>query len=123
MIRLILICMVFAAPGLLQQACTTIPTELKDAHIASPGEVLVNHSLQRKQLDNLDQRCRFSAFPVDPITTVKGPSGYGLDRRYEVARSVMIDMGASCLSGSVSQCQSIIEKNILAEACSYGQQI
>lgn len=109
MIRLILICMVFAAPGLLQQACTTIPTELKDAHIASPGEVLVSHSLRRKQHSNLDQLCGSGGFPVDPVTTVDAPAGYGLDDRYNAARSGMTNMGARCLAGASAQCRSIIE--------------
>ena len=102
--------MVFTGLGFLQQACTTIPTELKDAHIASPGDVLVNYSLwKKKQLDDPGNWCIWGAFPVDPFTTVEAPSGYGLDERYEIARKAMIEMGTSCLSGSDSHCQSIIE--------------
>lgn len=109
MFRLILSGIVFTVVGLLQQACTTLPTELKDAHIGSPGKVLVDHSLRREQANNLDQLCNSRGSPVDPITEVEGPSGYGLDTRYELARSAMINMGTGCLSGSVSQCKSIIE--------------
>jgi len=104
----------------------TIPTELKNAPIASPGEVLVNHSLRRKQLDNLDVLCRYGAFPIDPITTVNGPSGYGIDSRYDPAMAAMMKMGASCLIGSVSECQLIIEmmekwaKANAAQVKSYG---
>ena len=99
----------FAVPSLLLQACATLPPALKDAHVVSPGKVLVDHSLRRKQQSNLDQLCGSGGFPVDPVTTVEAPSGYGLDVRYNAACWGMIKMGARCLAGASAQCQSIIE--------------
>lgn len=109
MIRSILLSVFFTVLCFLLQACSTIPPELKNTSIISPGKVLVDHTLRREQRTDLEQLCGFGDFPIDPITTVEGPSGYGLDRRYEAAGSAMINMGSSCLAGSVEQCQSIIE--------------
>lgn len=109
MIRPILLSLLFAVPSFLLQACATMPPELKDTRVVSPGKVLVDHSLRRKQQSDLDQLCGSGGFPVDPLTTVEAPSGYGLDDRYNAASSGMTSMGARCLAGASAQCRAIIE--------------
>lgn len=98
---------IFALHCILLQSCTTIPTELKNTPITSPGEVLVSHTLREKQVINSNLCDR--GHKVDPIIFVDAPSGYGLDDWFNTPRDMMIYMGGACLKGSVSQCQLIVE--------------
>jgi hypothetical protein len=105
--RVIFIAAIFC---LLLQACTTIPTKLKNLPITSPGQVLTNSSSPTKLSDSLNNSCRHShGSIVNPITAVSSPSGYGLDEFYSFPSDQMINMGTSCYFGSESQCKLIID--------------